>query len=136
VLVGDLVRERARACGEQEFYRFGKQVVSFASLETITNKVANALLGMGVGEGDRIAILGRTSINWPIIWLANAKIGATNIPINFKLSHSQIEHILKDSQTKLVFYDNSFSDLISELKLRGDNNIKSYISLEKSSKRQ
>ena len=59
--LADMVRERANSCGNATAYEFEGRVTSFAEFNVKTNKVANALIAMGVKKGDRIAYLGKNS---------------------------------------------------------------------------
>ena len=55
--LADMVRERAASRGNATAYEFEGRVTSFAEFDVKTNKVANALLAMGVKKGERIAYL-------------------------------------------------------------------------------
>ena len=59
--LADMVRDRARTLGNALAYEFEGRATSFAEFDARTNKVANALLAMGVRKGDRIAYLGKNS---------------------------------------------------------------------------
>lgn len=59
--------------------------------------LASALAARGVAAGDRVAILGRTSLEWALLDCALLALGAVVVPVYPTSSHSQIEHILSDS---------------------------------------
>ncbi|MEY9701794.1 acyl-CoA synthetase (AMP-forming)/AMP-acid ligase II [Bradyrhizobium diazoefficiens] len=56
--LADMVRERATSRGNATAYEFEGRVTSFAAFDARTNKVANALIAMGLKKGERIAYLG------------------------------------------------------------------------------
>ena len=68
--------------------------------------VANAAAGLsahGVTPGDRVAIWSNTRLEWAICDLAILSLGAVTVPIYQNSSRDDIEHVLKDSDPKLIF---------------------------------
>ncbi|MGY3422713.1 acyl-CoA synthetase (AMP-forming)/AMP-acid ligase II [Bradyrhizobium sp. F1.13.4] len=59
--LADMVRERAKSRGNAIAFDFEGHVTSFAEFDIKTNRVANALIAMGVNKGERIAYLGKNS---------------------------------------------------------------------------
>ena len=53
--LADMVRDRANGRGDAIAYEFEGRLTSFAEFDVNTNKVANALVAMGVRKGERIA---------------------------------------------------------------------------------
>lgn len=70
---------------------------SCAQLADRTRAIASVLMERGVAPGDRIAILGRTGLEWALLDLAALAIGAVVVPIYPTSSPYQIRHILEDS---------------------------------------
>ncbi|MEV2220341.1 AMP-dependent synthetase/ligase [Nocardia vinacea] len=68
-----------------------------AELDRRARALASALAGRGVRAGDRVAILGRTSLEWALLDCALLALGAVVVPVYPTSSAAQIEHILRDS---------------------------------------
>ena len=64
--------------------------------------VAAGLMGMGLELGDHIAIMSRTRYEWMLFDFAAWEAGLVPVPIYETSSKSQIQHILKDANVKLV----------------------------------
>jgi amino acid adenylation domain-containing protein len=76
--------------------------LTFAELDKISNKLANALISHGVKKGGRIPfVLSRTS-NVLIAMLGIMKSGACYIPVDPDYPSERIENILSDSGAKFV----------------------------------
>src|SRR5262249_46071691 len=75
---------------------------TFAELDTICNRLARGLIGLGVGKGDRVAVLSRNSHAFAALRFAVARIGAVLVPINFMLNPDEINFILKSSGARLL----------------------------------
>lgn len=68
-----------------------------AEVDRRVRALASALLDRGVARGDRVAILGRTSLEWALLDCAALAAGAIVVPIYPTSSPAQIEHIVADS---------------------------------------
>lgn len=66
-------------------------------LDTRVRALASALLDRSVAAGDRVAVLGRTSLEWALLDCAALAVGAVIVPVYPTSSPAQIEHILRDS---------------------------------------
>lgn len=71
--------------------------LSCAEVDRRARALASALAGRGVQAGDRVAILGRTSLEWALLDCALLALGAVVVPVYPTSSAAQIEHILRDS---------------------------------------
>ncbi|MEV0709976.1 AMP-dependent synthetase/ligase [Nocardia aurea] len=72
-------------------------VLTCAELDTAVRAVASALLARGVAAGDRVAVLGRTTLEWALLDCAILAVGAVLVPVYPTSSPVQIKHILSDS---------------------------------------
>ncbi|MGV9676910.1 AMP-dependent synthetase/ligase [Nocardia sp. NPDC003482] len=68
-----------------------------AEVDARVRALAWALTERGVRHGDRVAVLGRTSLAWALLDCAALALGAVVVPVYPTSSHTQIEHILSDS---------------------------------------
>ncbi|MCD2104587.1 AMP-dependent synthetase/ligase [Rhodococcus erythropolis] len=59
--------------------------------------LASALVEAGVDVGERVAVLGRTSLDWVVLDLAVLAVGGVVVPVYPTSSPEQIRHIVADS---------------------------------------
>ncbi|WP_337661247.1 fatty acid--CoA ligase [Erythrobacter sp. Alg231-14] len=114
----DIVREHARLTPDKDAFTFGDETMSFADLDTGSNRVAHALASMGVTKGERVSFLGK---NHPLYFealLGAAKIGAVMTPVNWRLAPPEVAYILDNAQTRIVFVGEGFADMVAQV--RGD----------------
>lgn len=69
-----------------------------------------------VQKGDRVATIIGNRYQFPLITLACAKIGAIMVPINVKLSESEMEYIILHSDIRVLLYESKYEDKINNLK--------------------
>jgi len=81
-----------------------------------TNRLANALISLGCGKGDRLAILAYNSSEYVECGLATAKAGMVFVLLNFRLYLREIEYILRNSSPKVFFFGKEFSNIADSLK--------------------
>ena len=90
-------------------YRWGGNVLSFAELESETNRIANALVRLGVQRDDRIACLTKHHVPCILLTLAACKLGAVCMPVNWRLSPPEAEYIINHGQARLLMIDEGFT---------------------------
>jgi acyl-CoA synthetase (AMP-forming)/AMP-acid ligase II len=86
----------------------GRQV-TFEQFHRRSNQTAHALLGAGLHRGARVGYLGKESDHYYDITLGCAKAGAVLVPVNWRLTPAEIDHILRDSQAELLFVEREFA---------------------------
>ena len=69
--------------------------------------LARGLVAAGIGPGDRVALMSRTSYEWTLIDYASWAAGAVTVPVYETSSAEQVEWILGDSSTSAVFAETS-----------------------------
>lgn len=93
---------------------------TFKELDDRTNQVANALLGLGVQKGDRVAMLMMNSHEFVTTFFAIAKVGGVIVPLNWRLVPDELEFILKDGGCTVLVAGAEFAGAVNELHSRGD----------------
>ena len=77
-------------------------------------RLANALLGLGLSKGDRVAVLAYNCVEWLEIYAATAKAGLIAVPINFRLLGEDILYILENCSARaLIVQDELLASLES-----------------------
>src|SRR5215470_7449760 len=90
---------------------FRDQTTSYAEFDRRSNQVANALIGLGIQPGDRVAILIH---NLPIFMEAYygiVRAGATVVPLNVLYKAGEVEYILQDSGAKAIMTFGPFAQV-------------------------
>ncbi len=83
-------------------------VWSFAELWTRSRALASALLGRGIGPGDRVAIWAPNSGGWIVAALAAMSCGAAVVTLNTRLKGREAGDILRRTRTRLLFTVDDF----------------------------
>jgi long-chain acyl-CoA synthetase len=83
----------------------GNRKVSYRDYNNRVNSLANRLLQLDVRKGDKASLYLHNSIEWTEIYFALSKIGAVVVPINFRLKGKELIHIVRNSESKILFFD-------------------------------
>jgi long-chain acyl-CoA synthetase len=94
----------------------GEARVSYAEMASQVNRLTNALLAMGIGVGDRVAVMATNSPEYVEIYYACAKIGACFVPINFRAKQEELSYMLNASEAAVLFAGKRYLDLIESLR--------------------
>lgn len=83
--------------------------VTYAEFERRTDALASSLVELGLRPGDRAAMLMRNSAEALEIFFAVAKVGAVSVPVNFRLSASEVAELLVDCSPSVLFFHDDFA---------------------------
>src|SRR3984957_5840091 len=84
--------------GARDLARF----LTFRGWNDRSCKLANALVGLGLEKGDRIAVLASNCREGMETYAAVAKAGLVMVPINFRLVGPEVQYIVENSEAKAV----------------------------------
>ena len=90
--------------------------VTFGGLKDRIDHLAKGLQDAGLNKGDRIAVMGKNSLEYFLLFGAASALGLIVLPINWRLSAEEAGNNLADGAPRLVFADQEYQDLIEGLK--------------------
>lgn len=93
----------------------GDRRLTYAQLNQDVNALANALLGLGLKKGDRVALLFHNSIAYVEFYLALYKAGLVWVRLNPRLSAREIASIIVDCQAKAFVFGRGMERLTEEV---------------------
>lgn len=73
---------------------------------------------LGVGKGDRVAILLPNGIEFPVAWLGVARAGAIVVPVSTKLREADLLHVLRDAGASLAITDAEHAPVLNSVRER------------------
>jgi acyl-CoA synthetase (AMP-forming)/AMP-acid ligase II len=81
-------------------------------------RLASALRDRGVGAGDRIALLDSNSHRYVEALCASMLLGATYVPLNFRLAEREVETLLARAGVQVIFVGPRHTEMVSSLRQR------------------
>jgi len=86
------------------FFRDGavETELTYGELDRDSNRMANALRGLGVKKGDRVILFLPKSLFFTVAHLALQKMGAVGIPLNPGFKKSEMEYLVHDAEARLA----------------------------------
>lgn len=93
----------------------GAHEYTFGDLTDLSNRLANALRAIGIGEGDRVGIVLPQRVETGVAHLALYKLGAIAIPMSVLFGPQALMYRLGDAEAKAVITDSARLDAVDEV---------------------
>ncbi len=114
--LGQTLTAQARLQPDRIGARDLERAMSFRDWNRRSCRLANALLGLGLMKGDRVAVLAYNCVEWTEIYAATAKAGLVAVPINFRLAGPEIRFIVENAGAALlIVQDQLFGAIENQL---------------------
>ncbi|WP_254716039.1 AMP-binding protein [Actinomadura sp. WMMB 499] len=115
--VATLVRRAADRAADRPAWTFDGtgETLTFGEVADRSAALARGLAGLGVRRGDRVAALLPNVPDFPLLWLALARLGAVLVPLNLNYRTHDAGHVLSDSGAKLLVTTRAHADLAERL---------------------
>ncbi|HUL37911.1 MAG TPA: long-chain-fatty-acid--CoA ligase [Thermodesulfobacteriota bacterium] len=102
MIVRDYLEKQAKEKPTKPAILFKEKRITFFDLNTLSNRVANRLLNLGVKKGDRIVLLLQNCPEFVVAYFAILKIGAIAVVLDFRLSPAEMEPIFQDAEVSTL----------------------------------
>src|SRR3977135_4057688 len=106
--LAEMVRARAQSRGDAIAFEFEGRRTSFAEFDIKTNRVANALIALGVRPRERIAYLGKNSDIYFELLLGAMKANVVMAPVNWRMAGPEVAFIVDDCKAPVLFVGPEF----------------------------
>lgn len=103
-----LLRLHASQMPDAIVVRIGDETMSWGSFDAHVNQIANALIRRGIRHGDRVAALGRNSLNYILLTFGCLRAGGCIVPLQTLSSADAIIDMVNDSGAKLLFTSDEY----------------------------
>jgi fatty-acyl-CoA synthase len=113
---GEMLSVHARLAPNRLGTRDLDRSMTFAQWNDRACRLANALLGLGLVKGDRVAILAFNCVEWSEIFAATAKAGLVALPINFRLVGKEVEFIVNNAEAAAVIVQDELVGVVEEIR--------------------
>ncbi|MCK9284009.1 MAG: long-chain-fatty-acid--CoA ligase [Rhodocyclaceae bacterium] len=90
---------------------------TYADVANESNRVAQGLLSLGIGAGDRVGALTRHTAQCLVLLMAANKIGAVFTPMNWRLAPAELEYVINHSESRLLMVDAAFLPALGTIAL-------------------
>lgn len=98
------------------------RTVTYAELNRLVNKIANALHDADVVQGERVAWMGRNSVEVIAFINAAMRAGVSTVALNHRMRRSDAAHLLNFANASLLWVESEaatqFEDLTSDTQVR------------------
>lgn len=122
LLISSLMTYAARYHGDTEIVSRTQDGVvhrlSYRAVHARAQKLAAALVALGVQPGDRIATLAFNTHRHLELYFAVSGMGAILHTVNPRLFPEQLEYIFGHAEDRLLFFDPCFAELVKKLEPR------------------
>ena len=104
----DVLRTTATRLPNKTAFIMGDTAITYEWFNRRVNRLAHAMLEMGLQKGDRVAVLVHNSIEFFEIYMALCKIGGVMVPINNLLREKELLRDFSYLKPRYVFFDAEF----------------------------
>ena len=128
LLLGEMMARNSRKFPNKEALVYGDTRLTYRQLNARINRLAHALMDLGVTKNDKVAILAYNCNQFMETYFALAKIGGVAVPINWRLHPEEMTYIASQSDAKALIAGEDFLETVKGIQ-KNLPQVKTYISL-------
>jgi acyl-CoA synthetase (AMP-forming)/AMP-acid ligase II len=110
-----MLEKTASEVPQQTAIVLGSRRVSYRELDETSNRIANALISLGIRKGDHVAILMSRTPEWVINSFGVLKAGAAAVLLDSGAKAPELEPQLRESDSKILITEERFSFMLSSV---------------------
>ena len=113
--MGDVLRRTAARVPDKTALIMGEDSLTYRQLNRRVNRLANALLGLSLKKGDRVAVLTHNGIPYYECYLALCKSGGVMVPYNNLLRDRELARDLAYIRPRFIICASEFAPRVAKL---------------------
>jgi acyl-CoA synthetase (AMP-forming)/AMP-acid ligase II len=98
--------------------------ITVGDLRSLSNRLANAFIGMGLRPGEKIAYVAQNHAEYVILEFALLKAGLVKVPLNHRLTPRELMRCMQLADVRLVVADPPAATALDEARPAGDSPIR------------
>jgi acyl-CoA synthetase (AMP-forming)/AMP-acid ligase II len=89
---------------------------TYAEMYPSVVRLANALQGLGIEPGQKVAAMAVNSADFVVTYYACAMLGVTFVPLNYRAKDEELTYMINASQAVAVFVSERYLDLVERIR--------------------
>lgn len=115
---GIILRKWSERTPDKAVIIYDDKPITYKEMNEGANHFAHYLQKKGLKKGERVACLLYNCPEFLEVYYAAAKLGLVFVPLNYRLTPSELEYQLNDSGTRLVMFDEQLAGAIAPLRFK------------------
>jgi acyl-CoA synthetase (AMP-forming)/AMP-acid ligase II len=115
VLTGGILQQSARRHPDRIALICGERRIPYGALAAAASRFAHAVLALGIGRGDRIAIMSRNVPEYVIAHFGGAQTGAVLVNLMPAYAPDELATILERTAARLIVVEAAFQEKIASI---------------------
>ena len=116
MVLGEMSVRCARRTPDKEAFIFKNKRLTHRQFNERVNRLAQGLLQIGIGKGDKVALIFMNCLEIVETFFALAKIGAVSVPLNFRFTGAEYQYQIDNSDSRAVIYASMFRDVVTSIR--------------------
>ncbi|MQA84286.1 MAG: AMP-binding protein [Streptosporangiales bacterium] len=121
ITLADVFRRSARIFADRVALAAEDTRLTYRELDENANRLANALVGLGLRRGDRIAVLSEPHPGYATTYVAAAKVGITVVALNIRLHPDELRGCVDGASPRLLFTSGAYAE--TAIQVRGGTSV-------------
>ena len=96
----------------------GDRAITYREWNRAANRTAHLLCALGVGKGDRVAVLASNCVAYLDLWFACGKLGAILQTLNWRLAPAELAGLIADAEPIIFVAGTAFADAAGQILAR------------------
>lgn len=118
MLIPDILWHNAACRADKIAVIAGERRFSFAAIAERTSRFANALRGLGIRPGEKVAVLASNTAEHVEIVFGIGAAGAIWVPLNVRLAPTELAYIIENCEASAVVYTQDLAGSVEALRDR------------------
>lgn len=116
--LSELLKRQASLMPDRTAVVYRDRPITYGEIARRVNRFANALSGLGLGEGDKVAIMLNNCPEFIVSYFACARLGAVAVPVNIFYKERELEYLLRDSDAAALIINPAFAEFHSRIAVK------------------
>ncbi|MBW1828246.1 MAG: AMP-binding protein [Deltaproteobacteria bacterium] len=114
--INDLLARNVIQNPDKPYVFFKDKTVTYGEFDRVSNRVANALISLGVKKGDRVSIMLPNNLEFLYAMFGCFKLGAVIVPLNTALSTDEVKYVINHSEAVVLLMDGQYISRINSIR--------------------
>jgi len=116
LVLGEMLARWARKNPDKEALVFNDKRLTYGRFNERVNRLAHGLLKLGVGRGDKVALIFMNCLEMIEGYFAMAKLGAVAVPMNFRFTKREYQYQIDNADARVLIYGDIFKDTVATIR--------------------